>query len=145
MTKKQGRPTKYSEELAEKIAEELAHSTIKEACKKHGIVEDTYYQWLYKYEKFSELSTKARKTKAVKHFSKCEDILDMMENKYYDEDIRSDLLRLKLDFHLRLAGKANQGLFGDSAKNSIQVNVDNKDVDVPIRQTQEEWEANLQN
>lgn len=137
-----GRPTKYSKELAEKIGEELTHSTIEKTCKKFKIHPDTYYSWHHKYKEFSDISTEARKTKAVKHYSKCEDILDMMEHKYYDEEIRSDLIRLKLDFHLRLAGKANQGLFGDQAKNNIAVTIDNKDVDVPVRQTQEEWEAN---
>ena len=55
-----------------------------------------------------------------------------------NESYRADMARVRLDFHLRLAGKANQGLFGDT-KNNIAITVDNKDVDVPARVTQEEW------
>lgn len=110
---KGGRPTKYSKEFGEKIAELMTHNTIQDTCKIVGINSDTYYEWYHKHPEFSEISTQARKTKAVHHFNKCEEILDMIDNKYYDEQIRSDLVRLKLDFHLRLAGKANQGLFGD--------------------------------
>lgn len=137
-----GRPTKYTKELGEEIARLMTHNTIQKTCELVNINPDTYYEWIYKYKDFSEISTEARKTKAIKHFTECENILEEMKYRQDDEDVRADIVRLRLDFHLRLAGKANQGLFGDQAKNNIQVTVDNKDVDVPTRQTQEEWEAN---
>ena len=137
--KKVGRPTKYSKELGERIAEEMTYNTVEKTCKSVGITQDTYYRWIHIHKEFSEISTAARKTKAIKHFSECENILEEMKNKCYDEEIRSDLVRLRLDFHLRLAGKANQGLFGDTAKNNIAVSVDTKDVDVPARVSEEEW------
>ena len=142
--KKKGRPTKYSKEFAEQIAEELTHSTIEETCKKLKINPDTYYTWVNKHEEFAELSTKARKTKAIKHFNECENILRYLKDKRYDESIRSDIVRLELDFHLRLAGKANQGLFGDASKNNVNLNIDsNKDVSVPDRVHQKEWLESL--
>lgn len=122
MTKKEevkmGRPTKYSKELAEKIALELTHSTLDKVCKNVGIHEDTYYEWLYRYPDFSALSTLARKTKAVHHFTECQKVLEDTRKARKEGNInyRSDLARLECDFHLRLAGKANQGLFGDSLK-----------------------------
>ena len=85
----------------------------------------------------------ARKTKALKHFTECENILEEIKYTQNDEGVRSDMVRLRLDFHLRLAGKANQGLFGDTAKNQIQVNVDNKDVDVPARVSEKDWVNNV--
>ena len=134
----EGRPTKYSQELAEQIALELTHNTIKKTCIKFDITPECYYEWLYKYPEFSDLSTKSRKTKAVHHFTACEEILEEMAGEKSNESYRADMARVRLDFHLRLAGKANQGLFGD-AKNNIAITVDNKDVDVPARVTQEEW------
>jgi hypothetical protein len=137
-----GRPTKYSLELAEEIARELTHSTVKKACETVGISEETYYVWVYEKPEFSELSTKARKTKAINHFSACEEILVEMKDAQNDEDFRPDIARVRLDFHLRLAGKANQGLFGDTAKNQVNVTVDNKDVNVPKRVSEKEWMEN---
>jgi transposase-like protein len=111
-----GRPTKYSKELGERLAMEITHCSIQEACNKIGIDEKTYYNWLYSHDDFFQLSTKARKTKAVHHFAECQQVL--IESKEArrrgDTEFRSDLARLEADFHLRLAGKANQGLFGDS-------------------------------
>lgn len=141
--KKTGRPTKYTKELGEEIARLMTHNTITKACKIVDINPDTYYEWHHKYKDFSDISTKARKTKAVMHFTECENILEEIKYTQNDPSVRADIVRLRLDFHLRLAGKANQGLFGDTAKNSIDVTVDLKDVNVPKRQTQEEWESNL--
>jgi transposase-like protein len=138
MTKKKnrgGRPTKYSKELGEKIAEEMTHSTIEETCKKFNISRDSYYKWIYRHKEFADISTEARKTKAVKHFTECESILEEIKDKSYDEDIRSDLLRLRLDFHLRLAGKANQGLFGDKA--NIDVTTKDEPVNVSFNFSKE--------
>ena len=138
-----GRPSKYTQELGEEIARNLTHSTIKKTCELVGIHESTYYEWLHDHDGFSELSTRARKTKAVNHFAACEDILEDMKLWKNDESYRPDVARVRLDFHLRLAGKANQGLFGDTAKNQVNVTVDNKDIDAPARQGEKEWTANL--
>lgn len=116
--KKGGRPTKYCKEIAEKLAQELSHRPLREACKIAGIDAETYYTWLYKYPEFLELSTVSRKAKAIKHFTECENILEEVAKNPNDPTVRSDIMRLRLDFHLRLAGKANQGLFGDK----VQVN-----------------------
>ena len=151
MTKKKGvetpligRPPKYSEPLAEKLAEYLAYNSIKKSCELVGITKETYYQWMYKFPFFSDLSTQARKTKAINLFDESLDTLEELKELRNNPDSKDlvPVYRLLFDGYLRLAGKANQGLFGDTAKNHIQVNVDNKDVDVPTRQTQEQWEAN---
>ena len=141
---KVGAKTKYSLELAEKIASEQTHSTIKESYTKYGISKQTYYNWMLKHPEFFDLSTQARKINAVDLYSQGVELLMELKEKRSNPD-NKDLVpvyRLLFDGYLRLAGKANQGLFGDQAKNNIQVSVDNKDVDVPTRQTQEEWEAN---
>ena len=135
---KVGRPTKYNEEIAQRLAEELSHKSLEKACEAVDINESTYYEWLYKHEEFSKLSTLARKTKAVKHFNECEQILEEIKKDPNNLETRSDIMRLRLDFHLRLAGKANQGLFGDATAN-VQLNVERKDVGVPDRMSKEDW------
>lgn len=124
---------KYSDAVAKILATALTHKTIPEACKEVGIHHSTFYDWLRRYPDFAELSIEARKVKAVGHFSKCEEILHEidLEDGMRDSEgrIRPEIARLRLDFHLRLAGKANQGLFGDKVevdnktKEPIQVNI----------------------
>jgi len=135
----EGAPEKYNKEIAEKLLEAITHKTLKEACDEVGIKKQTYYNWLLKYDEFFDLSTKSRKIKGISHFSETEEILEEIRLNKDNPDYRSDMARLRLDFHLRLAGKANQGLFGDTAKNQVNVTVDNKDVDVPARMSEKEW------
>lgn len=123
---KGGRPTKYTLELAKALASDLASMTIKQACKNNDISEETYYQWLHIHKEFSELSTSGRKTRAIYHFNKAAEVIEELDNDPNNEDIRVDVARLRYDAHLRLAGKANQGLFGDkgvTVKNNTQINV----------------------
>ena len=142
---KVGPPTKYSLELAERLAVELTHNTVKKACANVGIHHDTYYEWMFKYEELSELSTKARKTKAINHYEDCQEVLEetRFARQSGDTEFRVDLARLEADFHLRLAGKANQGLFGDQAKNQVDMTVTHKDIDAPARQGEKEWTENI--
>ncbi len=50
-----GRPTKYSEELGDKIARHILEGlTIKDACFGAGISEDTFQRWRYKYSEFNK-------------------------------------------------------------------------------------------
>lgn len=113
-----GQPTKYNKDIAERLTELLSHMTLDKAVVVVGISEQTYYNWLYKHDQFFELSKKARLTKGIHHFTEAQKVLDETREarKSQDEGFRSDLARLELDFHLRLAGKANQGLFGDPKK-----------------------------
>lgn len=133
-----GAPTKYNEVIGGKLATLLTHMTAKEACKEVGICERTYYSWLYKHPEFLQLSTQARKIKGINHYQECEHILEEIKDAKKNEDIRVDVARLRLDFHLRLAGKANQGLFGDKVKEESEDKPIGK-VDKPKEETREEW------
>lgn len=126
----EGRPTKYNQEIARQLAERLTYEATSQACDSVGIDEKTYYSWLHKHDEFLQLSIQARKTKAIKHFTCCEEILEEVKDQKGNPEYRSDLARLRLDFHLRLAGKANQGLFGDkittediSKKEPVSMNI----------------------
>lgn len=61
---KMGRPTKYNEELADKICEAIATSfdSVVDICKRHDdFPDDTQiYKWLWKYEYFYRKYAKAR-------------------------------------------------------------------------------------
>ncbi|MBR2998430.1 transposase [Candidatus Saccharibacteria bacterium] len=53
--KKNGRPTKYTEELGDKIARHILEGlTIKDACYGAGISDDTFRRWREKYPEFNK-------------------------------------------------------------------------------------------
>lgn len=111
---KGGAPTKYTKELAEKFTDDLAYMTIKQACKKNGISEDTYYRWLHKHKELSEFSTRARETRANLYYDKAAEVVELIEDP-----------KGQFECYLRLAGKANQGLYGDKGlvvNNNTQIN-----------------------
>lgn len=113
--KKVGAKTKYSLELAKKIASIQTHSTIKESYEQCGISKQTYYNWMLEHKEFFDLSTQARKINAVDLYGQCGEVLKELMSLRKDPDTK-DLVpqyRLLFDGYLRLAGKANQGLFGD--------------------------------
>lgn len=137
-----GRKTRYTVELGQKIASDVTHMSIKEAYIKNGIVEETYYKWLHLHPEFEEAVIKARKTKAHNYYEKSAETLQELHDARKNP-LTKDLVpsyKLLFDGYLRLAGKANQGLFGDKpAQTNLSLTVDNKDVDVPARLSQEEW------
>ena len=113
-----GQPTLYNKEIAEKLARCLSCMKLEDACKEVGISEQTYYNWLYTHREFFELSKEARLTKGIYHFDQAQKMVDLGKQALLagDKDLRADLLKITIDTHIRLAGKANQGLFGDKNK-----------------------------
>lgn len=89
MAKKIGRPTKYSNALADRICEQVAHGkTIRTIC----IDEDmptvsTIFQWLLKYKYFSEQYARAREIMADILF---DEILDIADNNSKDTEYDYD-------------------------------------------------------
>jgi len=73
-----GRPTKFSEELAEKFFQEYTKEggTIEKASKAVGIDFSTFYQWTESNEQFSQLYARARKIKATRMFEEIVQISD---------------------------------------------------------------------
>lgn len=97
-------------------------STIKEACELHGKPENFYYRVMYDYgddDEVRKFSTRARECKAHRYFDECQVALkDLKEGK-----IDSSTARVLTDGFLRLAGKANQGLYGNKVDLSGQLDV----------------------
>lgn len=99
--------------IFKKICDDVASGEkFRTACENNGKNPMWYYRFLSENlnnPEVCELSTHARRQKAHSYFDKCEDILDRLEKKEVDYSTAKVLF----DSYLRLAGKANQGLYGD--------------------------------
>lgn len=99
--------------IFKKICDDVASGErFRVACENNGKNPMWYYRFLsnnLNNPEVCELSTHARKQKAHSYFDKCEDILDRLEKKEMDYSTAKVLF----DSYLRLAGKANQGLYGE--------------------------------
>lgn len=75
-----GRPTKYSEELADAICELVVRGmSMRKICELDAMpVEDTVYSWLAKYPYFSEKYTEAVQHRTNKYLEECVDLADNM-------------------------------------------------------------------
>jgi hypothetical protein len=134
---KDGRPTDYNEDIATAILSDLTHQSTKAACEANGITERTYYNWLKKYPEFFQLSVEARKVKGVFYHEKAAQTIEEATSDLYNKEIRPELAKLRFDGYMRLAGKANQGLFEakeDSNKDTV-INVINRTKEFEIETT----------
>ena len=86
----------------------------RKACENNGKYPMWYYRFLSENlnnKEVCELSTHARKQKAHCYFDKCEEILNKLEAK----EMEYTTAKVLFDSYLRLAGKANQGIYGEKA------------------------------
>lgn len=76
---KTGRPTKYSQKLADKICEQLSLGySIRTVCNPEAMPAiSTFYEWLRTYEEFSKQYTRAKQESAD---AMAEDILDIADD-----------------------------------------------------------------
>lgn len=99
--------------IFKKICDDVASGErFRTACENNGKYPMWYYRFLSENldnKEVCELSTHARKQKAHSYFDKCEEILAKLEAKEMDYSTAKVLF----DSYLRLAGKANQGVYGD--------------------------------
>ena len=100
-------------EIFKKICDDVASGErFRTACENNGKYPMWYYRFLSENldnKEVCELSAHARKQKAHSYFDKCEEILAKLETKEMDYSTAKVLF----DSYLRLAGKANQGVYGD--------------------------------
>ena len=84
-----GRPTLYTQELADKIIERIASHpmSIPKLCKMYDDMPDqtTIYLWIHKYEDFSNKYVAAKQTQAKIAIEGIEDLFDTV-NTYSDKD-----------------------------------------------------------
>lgn len=93
-------------------ADIMCGATIKDACEDNGKNKRDYFAFIAENEENSEivnLSTRARLNKAHSYFDSCEEVLLELKRK----EIDAQTARVLFDGYLRMAGKANQGLYGN--------------------------------
>jgi hypothetical protein len=137
------RPKSMNEDVFRKVCDDIAcGETIVDACKKNGTNARAYYEFMHDNldnEDINKLSTRARQSKANNYWDKAEEVLhSAYDNKEAGVDINKS--RFLFDGYLRLAGKANQGLYGDKQETihtgSVtvmrSVKIGNKDLNISI-------------
>jgi len=126
-----GRPTIYTEKLAKEICDTIAAngSGLKKLCREnpHWPSHDTIYQWLRKYEMFSDLYAKAKKDQVR---ALVEEIIEISDDSSHDVIVRQDRdgndyevintefaarSRLRVDTRKWLASKLVPRLYGDNS------------------------------
>ena len=105
-----GRPSKYSEELADAICTRLAQGeSMRSVCRDEDMpVMDTMWRWIREKEDFSEQYARAKQESAD---AIIEDILDIADE---GEDVARD--RLRIDARKWVASKLKPKKYGDTTK-----------------------------
>lgn len=124
------RPTKYSQELAVSICEQLCEGVpLTRICKQEGMPSfGTVWRWEQENAEFRELSMRAREVGTHYLANECIEIADDGANDTQTTDegltvVNHDVIqraRLRIDTRLRLIGKWNAKKYGD------KLEVDNK-------------------
>lgn len=97
-TKKMGRPTDYTEELADSLLHDIATSAdgIKKICERHGILVSTFYLWVFKHRNFSERYSEAKEAQMKVLIEESREIADN-ESSDILEDGRMNSVKIQRD------------------------------------------------
>ena len=123
--KKMGRPTIYSEELADFICEKVAtHGmSLKQICKMYPEMpnHDTVFVWRWRYPDFSDRYLAAKRTQAELMYEDCIEIADDATNDWMDAIPKEDQplgwklngehvqrSKLRIDTRMRLNARLSQ-------------------------------------
>jgi len=104
------RPSKYSEELVDKMLEEIASGrSVISICREEdwSVTHDTWYRWLYKYP---ELSDRYARAKSIQSEYEADNILDIADNAT-KEDFQ--VARLRVDARKWVASKLVPKKYGE--------------------------------
>jgi hypothetical protein len=132
---KTGRPTKYTQELADEICEHLAiGESIRTVClPEHMPAVSTFFKWLREHEEFSKQYARAKQESAD---AMAEDILDIADNGTNDwyerenkdgstsEVVNTDVIarsRLRVDTRKWLMAKMKPKTYGDKLEVDAKV------------------------
>ena len=122
-----GRPTKYTEELANRICDAVATTTdgMRRMCANNeGFPTcETLMQWRYKYPEFS---SRYKEAKLVQADLFAEQIIDICDN----EQLTSESIqhaRLRVDTRKWLTSKLIPKTYGDKVQNETTVNIKHED------------------
>lgn len=133
-TKKTGRPTDYTLELAKEICDAVASSNvgIKKLCKerKHWPSHDTIYRWISCHKEFSDLYARAKRLQIEVIVDEILDIADDTSNdNFINEDCKLIInhehihrSRLRIDTRKWLASKLVPKVYGDKIQSDLLIN-----------------------
>ena len=119
--RKTGRPTKYSDELAEKICELIASGmSLRTVCSQDGIPSAvTVCKWLSENEEFSKQYARAREEQAVSFADEIISIADSVE----PDSAAVAKAKLQIDSRKWLAAKMAPKKYGDKVEQQITGNL----------------------
>lgn len=143
--KKNGRPTKYSDKLADRICQKIAEGySVRSICKEKDIVSmQTLFRWLRENDKFREQYVRACEERS---YAQAEEIIDIADNATNDymEKLEGDgyifnsenvqRSRLRIDTRKWLMSKMNPKVYGDK----LDMTTNGNDIGVALSAKQAE-------
>lgn len=136
---KLGRPSLFTQEIAEQIIEQLAAGTpLAEICRKEGMPGyRTVYDWMGKYEDFSAAIAHAREDGEDAIAADCLQIADDSRNDFIEQQDKEDQpawwkfngdhvqrCKLRIETRLKLLSKWNPKKYGDKIQNETDMKVE---------------------
>ncbi len=143
--KKNGRPTKYSDKLADRICQKIAEGySVRSICKEKDMVSmQTLFRWLRENDKFREQYVRACEERS---YAQAEEIIDIADNATNDymEKLEGDgyifnsenvqRSRLRIDTRKWLMSKMNPKVYGDK----LDMTTNGNDIGVALSARQAE-------
>lgn len=143
--KKNGRPSKYTDKLADKICKMIAQGqSVRSICAKKDMISmQTFFRWLRENDKFREQYARACEERSYMH---AEDIIEIADNATNDymEKLEGDgyifnsenvqRSRLRIDTRKWLMSKLNPKVYGDK----LDMTTNGNDIGVTLSASQAE-------
>jgi hypothetical protein len=147
--KRVGRPSKYTNKLADKICQMIAQGqSVRSICSKKDMISmQTFFRWLRENDKFSEQYAHACEERSYMHAEEILEIADDATNDYMEQHDESDELtgyklngeniqrsRLRIDTRKWLMSKLNPKVYGDK----LDMTTNGNDIGVSLSASQAE-------
>lgn len=143
--KKNGRPSKYTDKLADRICQMIAQGqSVRSICAKKDMISmQTFFRWLRENDKFREQYARACEERSYMH---AEDIIEIADNATNDymEKLEGDgyifnsenvqRSRLRIDTRKWLMSKLNPKVYGDK----LDMTTNGNDIGVTMSASQAE-------
>ena len=148
-SKKVGRPSKYTNKLADEICQMIAQGqSVRSICAKEDMISmQTFFRWLRENDKFSEQYARACEERSYMHAEEILEIADDATNDYMEQHDESDELtgyklngeniqrsRLRIDTRKWLMSKLNPKVYGDK----LDMTTNGNDIGVSLSASQAE-------
>ena len=147
--RKPGRPSRYTNKLADKICKMIAQGqSVRSICSKKDMISmQTFFRWLRENEKFREQYARACEERSYMHAEEIIEIADDATNDYMEQHDESDELtgyklngeniqrsRLRIDTRKWLMSKLNPKVYGDK----LDMTTNGNDIGVTLSASQAE-------